>query len=491
MGTVTSLTSANHPRWVILNGWGIPKYDVDDDTSFAAAAAAECRTSWGQPLRVTLSAASPPAISFICFDNHDKFDNFCVRVIAAHGDSVLLKMSVPENQHHRHLRFDHSSDYFVYKAAGDQPSLSLLPPCDIPMKKHDQEWYGAKDHVLSVTREFEQDNTGILRDEEDGLLLPLVAQLQISFDPPFDTAEICVLRPGRHREWELNTAVPIVVQHNSGNKRHRLKRWQETDVAVPVGSRFLCWANYDLSTFLLYDMADAIDKLVYVPLPVKPVPPGGIFFFAFGNLRLLPRPRLLQDQLRLQQVIIDNSSQKCTCHRFVHDIPVEEDDDDEEEQLPWLYYRKIGAAGDDTVRFVSIDNRCCCGTPVIRSRCEHSSSAFMVTMWSLALRTTGESPMVWVKEAVLDCEEIWALLAASSKGLPRVYVVCPVVSFENPDVVCFIARSEDIDDDEDGKIWTIEIDMKRKTLMSVAPCPPHPLRHVNYCGHLPAKLYTS
>uniref|UniRef100_A0A0D9XTC1 DUF1618 domain-containing protein n=1 Tax=Leersia perrieri TaxID=77586 RepID=A0A0D9XTC1_9ORYZ len=45
-----------------------------------------------------------------------------------------------------------------------------------------------------------------------------------------------------------------------------------------------------------------------------------------------------------------------------------------------------------------------------------------------------------------------------------------------------------MDDDEDGTIWTLKIDMKWKTLISVVPCPPHPLRGVNFCGHLAAKL---
>lgn len=57
--------------------------------------------------------------------------------------------------------------------------------------------------------------------------------------------------------------------------------------------------------------------------------------------------------------------------------------------LFWLYYRTIGAvpppAGTDddantaaavaAVRFVSIDRRCCCGAPVIRSACDASTPA--------------------------------------------------------------------------------------------------------------------
>ncbi|CAL4994990.1 unnamed protein product [Urochloa decumbens] len=282
-----------------------------------------------------------------------------------------------------------------------------------------------------TTRELDQCDTGILHRGDDEIL---VAQLQIAHAAPFDTAELCLLQPG-HTKWELKSAVPIV--HNNGaNKRHDLLMWQETHMVVPVGDRFLCWVNFYCSTFLLCDMAAVEDpKLRYVPLPVKAVPPK--------------------------------------------DDDEDFFDDHYEEQLPWLYYRSIGAVGPEVVRFVSIDNRCCCDAHVIRSSCEHSSSAFMVTMWTLALRTA--QPMKWVKEAALDCEELWSL--AASKGLPRVRLTCPVVSMEHPDVVCFMASEGDL-------LWTVDIDVKTNTLISATPCSPHPRKHVNYCNPLPAKLYS-
>jgi hypothetical protein len=107
--------------------------------------------------------------------------------------------------------------------------------------------------------------------------------------------------------------------------------------------------------------------------------------------------------------------------------------------------------------------------------CERSRSAFMVSTWTLALNTTGE-PMEWVKEGVLHCEELWAaLLAASYEDIPRVHVTCPIVSPENPDVVCFMA--DDIDSETNGntKSWTLEVDMRRKKLISVVSC--------NRCAH--------
>lgn len=375
----TAAAATADPASVMLERWGClrgstPANVVADDNT-----AAESRTSRGQPLRVALARASPPAISFICFDRGD--DGY---VIAAHGDSVLFRMSW--------------NDYFVYMAAaGKPPSLTLLPVCDIPM--NERCWVSKdrfKDSFRTTGRVFDQQDTGILRlrggDGGEEAPPPLVAQLQIAHEPPFDTAELCVLRPGHgHREWELKTAVPIVHHDGGGERRHGMEMWQETNVAVPVGDRFMCWANYDLATFLICDMAAAdLDnpKLLYVPLPVKPVPPKESDF---------------------------------------------DDDHHHDELIPWEYFRNIVAAdGDDTVRFVSIDNRCCCGAPVIRSLCDRSSSAFMVTIWRLALRNAG-----------------------------------------------------------DGKNWTVEIDVRRKTLISVVPLPPHPHSHrcIGYGKPLPAKLY--
>jgi hypothetical protein len=55
------------------------------------------------------------------------------------------------------------------------------------------------------------------------------------------------------------------------------------------------------------------------------------------------------------------------------------------------------------MRFVSIEPRCCCGR-LGRSSCALSRFAFKVTTWTLTL--TMDEPMTWVKEGVLDCEEL-------------------------------------------------------------------------------------
>ena len=93
-------------------------------------------------------------------------------------------------------------------------------------------------------------------------------------------------------------------------------------------------------------------------------------------------------------------------------------------------------AGAAAVRFVSVDPRCCCGGPG-RGTCPHSTFAFTGTTWTMSLTTATEEEerMVWAVDGVLDCEELWAM--PGYEGLPRVPPVCPVVSPDNPDVVCF------------------------------------------------------
>jgi len=140
-------------------------------------------------------------------------------VIAAHGDSALVRT---------HHRSDPISDCFVYRApAGRPPSLSLLPACGIHMYRYLRgeygDDYGDEGCVTRGARYFHHMNTGLLmlRGEDDDEQ-PLVAQLQLAYAAPFNTAELCVLRPGRG--WELNDAVPIV--HADSGEDHDLQTWR-------------------------------------------------------------------------------------------------------------------------------------------------------------------------------------------------------------------------------------------------------------------------
>ena len=99
--------------------------------------------------------------------------------------------------------------------------------------------------------------------------------------------------------------------------------------------------------------------------------------------------------------------------------------------------------------------------------CPHSTFAFTVTTWTMSLSTSGEEePVAWVVDGVLDCEELWAM--PGYEGLPRVPPVCPVVSPDNPDVVCFKVSNGCLVGyyNYQEKVWMLEVDTRRKVLLS-------------------------
>jgi hypothetical protein len=90
----------------------------------------------------------------------------------------------------------------------------------------------------------------------------------------------------------------------------------------------------------------------------------------------------------------------------------------------------------------------------------------------MSLTTMEEGAMAWVVDGVLDCEELWAM--PGYEGLPRVPVECPVVSPDNPDVVCFKVSNRCLVGYRDQKVWMLEVDTRRKVLLSVVKCPEDP-----------------
>jgi len=245
------------------------------------------------------------------------------------------------------------------------------------------------------------EDTGVLRRGENDLL---VAQLDIGHhDDRPDLANLCVLHVGRS-EWEHKTAVPIV--HEEGVELMGLL--SGPDMTIPVVDRFLCWLWFDRG-LVVCDMAEAASpKLRHVCLPVYFDP-----------------------------------------NYYTNDLP------------PLSDSKSMGAAGPGAVRFVAIEPRCCCGRHG-RTSCARSSFAFTVTTWTLTL--TMDEPMAWVKDGVLDCEELWAM--PGYEGLPHVHLESPVVSLDNPDVVCFkVGRSHR----GDQNTWMIQVDMRRKVLLAALP----------------------
>ncbi|KAL6658325.1 hypothetical protein ACP70R_003911 [Stipagrostis hirtigluma subsp. patula] len=433
------------PRWVMLHH----RYGEHRDSTTAddGDTAVVCRTSTGWLIRFSFVFAAPPASSLLCYDwagraprEDDYFEP--PRFVAAHGDSILLEMWAP-------LKRPRGSssvpiDHILYQtgaAGGGPPSASLLPACYFPMQYESRR---------NNARRMRTEDTGILRRGEDDLL---VAQLEVTYDEPYDTAELCVLRPGG--EWELRRAVPIVFNDDDGSNGNELIRWRDTDAIVPIGDRsggsristmgivphaptvdpplgdrFLCWINY-FCGFLLWDTTEEVSpKLRHVPLPVSPP--------------------------------------ERTRYTHGYDRPCM--------RRSW----NMGAAGPCALRFVSIAPRCCCGGPG-ESTCARSRFAFTVTTWTMALHA--DKPMTWVKDGVLDCDELWSLPAY--QGLARVRLEYPVVSLDNPDVVCFMVCEDYSVSRKDQKMWMVEVDTRRKALLSVVRCT---IDRWSAGHHLPAKL---
>ncbi|TVU02296.1 hypothetical protein EJB05_52205, partial [Eragrostis curvula] len=110
--------------------------------------------------------------------------------------------------------------------------------------------------------------------------------------------------------------------------------------------------------------------------------------------------------------------------------------------------RNVCVTAGDTVKFVNILARCCCGGAG-GCKCQHSQHAYLIKTWTLRMDS-----MTWVMDGMLDATELWALDAY--KSLPRIQVGLPVVSMDEPDVICFVVNDE--------KAWLIMVDMKSKML---------------------------
>ncbi|KAF8711092.1 hypothetical protein HU200_029098 [Digitaria exilis] len=81
------------------------------------------------------------------------------------------------------------------------------------------------------------------------------------------------------------------------------------------------------------------------------------------------------------------------------------------------------------LKFVNVFPRCCCGR-------RRADGAYVINTWTLRM-----SDMEWVRDAMVDATELWALDAY--KGLPRVPLSHPVVSMDEPYVICFVLAETD------------------------------------------------
>ncbi|CAL4982186.1 unnamed protein product [Urochloa decumbens] len=198
-------------RWVLLNPQ-LERRAKDDSSAADANTAAACCTSWGQTFTVSFGLAAPPARSSFycrCLDGTPENDNdddgsMNLSIIAAQDDCIFMTASVPS----RCRGYSGDSDYFLYETSGAArlPSLRPLPGCYFSWLFERYEDAGNVATLRPNTRFLAMDNTGILR-LGDGEVL--ITTLEITYDSPYDTAELCVLRTGG--EWALKRV--LIVHH--------------------------------------------------------------------------------------------------------------------------------------------------------------------------------------------------------------------------------------------------------------------------------------
>ncbi|KAM0867899.1 hypothetical protein ACQ4PT_041703 [Festuca glaucescens] len=251
-----------YPRWVMF---------VDNDrhrcesqanpcpSSTDAKTVAQARTSNGLPVRASFRLAAPPAVSQLTLNLDDGLPDRLViyhHVVAAHGDSVLLSMSVRNMQQQYR---NHTTDHFVYRSGDGTdrlPSLSLLPPCYLDEKNHD--------------RTMKRRRTGILR-RGDGEFV-VATDLKMNIIGCEDGSGVKRAEAEFHQllssDLEWKTKLLPVRRHDANKGEICFGRW-ESDRVIPVADRFFYWV--DLCRGIIFsDVSEESTELRFVPLPVEP-----------------------------------------------------------------------------------------------------------------------------------------------------------------------------------------------------------------------------
>ncbi|TVU26641.1 hypothetical protein EJB05_29195, partial [Eragrostis curvula] len=244
--------AAAYPPWILLERHCTEEIHGSSSSVADTKTRAAGRTAAGSQISVALSAAVPPESSRVCVQvqlpNGVKLQH-CT-ILAAHGDSVLIDVTVKEDWK------GEKADYFVY-SAGDAaadpprpPSLLLLPP--LPLTEE-------QDREQRQQRFLYRDDTGLLRRGEDDELL--VAQLRMERADKEAAPELLMFRSG---EWSIRR--PLFISNGDGMEPDLPQSWY-TRTAVPVGDRLLCWSD-QLHGVVFSDVFDENPTLRYVPFPI-------------------------------------------------------------------------------------------------------------------------------------------------------------------------------------------------------------------------------
>ncbi|KAK8447725.1 hypothetical protein SEVIR_8G139400v4 [Setaria viridis] len=108
------------------------------------------------------------------------------------------------------------------------------------------------------------------------------------------------------------------------------------------------------------------------------------------------------------------------------------------------------------IKFVTVNRQHNSSSVVPLHRC---GSTFRISTWSFCKYAD-----TWIEEATLDAEEFWTL--DSEHCFPHVVPEFPVFNMKNPDAICFSLNEGSHTFGYSGKIWMVEVHMKKKLLLN-------------------------
>ncbi|TVT99931.1 hypothetical protein EJB05_54672, partial [Eragrostis curvula] len=399
-------TPATYPRWVLLARNGDDEYMYEDKDQYMyiigdKKTAAACFTPDGEPIRISLRFAAPPVTSLLWVHFPEDGIGNSPRVIAVHGDALLIVT-------------DFTVLHFVY-SAGDRtsssrrpPSLKLLPHCYFIVREIMMNFCTVEedasprgffieelwDHT-DKPRMLNRDATGLLRRGKDAFVVAKLQMAPSEYRKP--AAELLLLQSGK---WSVKRAS---ISHG-GDKCRELFLWR-TDTVGSVGDRLLCWVDFSRGV-MFANVLDNTPELQYVSFPVKP--------------------------------------------RYSDSEPKTS--------------RNVCATAGGAVKLVDVftTHRCGCDGMDAATKCSRSCCPCTVETWTLRM-----DDMVWVMDGRVDAAELCALEAW--QGLPRVKLEYPVVSVDDPNLICFLVWDEPVKYYE--KQWMVMVDMRSKTVQSVCRRP--------------------
>ncbi|CAL4994963.1 unnamed protein product [Urochloa decumbens] len=314
---MNTAAAASYPRWVLLE-------DRCASSTGDAKTVAAGRTSAGNPIRVSVRAAAPPAASSICVEVANRS---YARIIAAHRDSVHFTLGYDGRQYGGHAA------YFVYSAGNAAsvpprpPSLSLLPPCYCRIEKKSGGCYSYLQRG-PVQRYLNAQDTGLVRHCKGGLVVASLRDIDGGGDDDgakveHRAAELLLLRDG---EW---SAMQAAFRNGEGGKDRelRLSSWETHNVFSVGDDGLLCFVQFGQ---------------------------GPMFSNVFDETPVLRHVRFPPSEE------VDGPQ---TCRGSSQDVC---------------------ATSDGTVKFVDVQSRCCCGS-YGATHCRHSSNTYTIKTWTLKM----------------------------------------------------------------------------------------------------------